>query len=85
LALALLLVAAPTDAARAQRSSGQPARAAPGLDAALAARTVERAAALPQLRSLIVARGGRPLIERVFRGPSLDTPVNIKSASKTLL
>jgi CubicO group peptidase (beta-lactamase class C family) len=55
------------------------------LDPALAAEVVSRASRLPQLRTLIVARGGRPVIERRFRGPGLDVPVNVKSASKTLL
>jgi CubicO group peptidase (beta-lactamase class C family) len=45
----------------------------------------ERAAALPHLRTLIVARDGVPVLERVFRGPGLDRPANIKSASKTIL
>lgn len=56
-----------------------------GLDPALIAETLRTAEALPQLRSIIVARDGRPVIERAFRGPSLDVPVNIKSAAKTVL
>ena len=43
------------------------------------------AAALPQLNAFIVARDGRVLAERVFDGPGLDAPVNIKSASKSVL
>ncbi len=43
------------------------------------------AEALPHLRTLIVARGGRVLLEKVFRGPGLDRPANIKSASKTVI
>ena len=39
--------------------------------------SVARAGALPRLHALIVARDGVPVIERVFRGPSLDTPVNV--------
>jgi len=34
---------------------------------------------------MIVSRDGQTAFERAFRGPSLDTPVNIKSASKTVL
>jgi len=34
---------------------------------------------------LIVARDGERLFERVFDGPSLETPVNIKSASKSVI
>jgi CubicO group peptidase (beta-lactamase class C family) len=43
------------------------------------------AAGLPHLRSLIVAREGRTVFERAFRGPGLDRPANIKSASKTIV
>lgn len=43
------------------------------------------AAQLPQLRSMIVAQHGRTVREQVFRGAGLDTPVNIKSASKTII
>jgi CubicO group peptidase (beta-lactamase class C family) len=45
-----------------------------------------RAAAETQdLRSLVVAREGEVLAARTFRGPGLDVPVNIKSASKTMV
>lgn len=44
-----------------------------------------QAAALPTLRTLIVARQGQPLVEKAFRGPGLDRPANIKSASKSVL
>lgn len=40
---------------------------------------------LPTLRSLIVARDGVPVVERVFDGPGLDRPVNVKSLSKTVI
>ena len=76
--LALLLICAVLAVA--------PARAqTPALDPALSAQFVNQAAQLPRLHALIVARDGKPLIERVFRGPSLDTPVNVKSASKTII
>jgi CubicO group peptidase (beta-lactamase class C family) len=55
------------------------------LDQALLARSVAQAGALPRLHALIVAREGKPVVERVFRGPPLDTAVNIKSASKTII
>ncbi|SHI87334.1 CubicO group peptidase, beta-lactamase class C family [Palleronia salina] len=45
----------------------------------------DRAAEFSQIRSMIVSRGGTPLVERVFAGPSLDTPVNVKSVSKTIV
>jgi CubicO group peptidase (beta-lactamase class C family) len=56
-----------------------------GLDATGAAQTVALARALPRLHALVLARDGVPLIEEVFRGPDLDTPVNVKSASKSVL
>jgi CubicO group peptidase (beta-lactamase class C family) len=34
---------------------------------------------------MIVARDGDRLFERVWRGPSLETPVNVKSASKSVI
>lgn len=43
------------------------------------------AEALPRLRALIVARHGDILAEHRLRGPDLDEPVNIKSASKSVL
>jgi CubicO group peptidase (beta-lactamase class C family) len=63
------------------------ARAAPteGLDSALIAAAFDRAAALPRLRTLIVARHGEILSERRFRGPALDAPANVKSVSKSVL
>ena len=63
-------------------SSGRETR---GLDAALSSEAVTAARTLPKLQAMIVARDGQPLIEEVFRGPSLDTAVNIKSASKSVL
>ena len=64
---------------------GMPPRAAKPLDAAALAPAIAQAGALPQLRSMIVAQNGVVLTERVFRGPGLSTPVNIKSAAKTVV
>ncbi len=64
----------------------QVARATSGLNAAAMARTVSSAAELNRLRSLIVLRNGEVLAEHRFNGgPALDRPVNIKSASKSVL
>lgn len=86
LVAALSLLTGPVQAQQppsvAARTSGATAS---GLDPELAARAIDRAAKLSQLRALLVARNGRPVIERRFRGPDLDVPVNIKSASKTVL
>lgn len=61
------------------------AGAAPLLDEALLARALDRAAGLPRLHALIVARDGATVVERRFRGPGLDVPVNIKSVSKSIV
>jgi CubicO group peptidase (beta-lactamase class C family) len=67
--------------------AGATALAIPGLvraDDALA--TIRaRAGGFEQLHSLIVMKGGDPLIEDRFRGPGLDRPANIKSVSKTIV
>jgi len=47
--------------------------------------TVERAAALPNLRSFILSHNGEVLAERALKGARLDRPTNIKSASKTIM
>src|SRR6267142_7198570 len=57
----------------------------PVFDQALLAKSVAQAGAFPRLHALIVARDGKTVVEQVFRGPSLDSPVNIKSASKTII
>ncbi len=73
-------------AGAAARAAAPPAAAAAGLDPEILAGTVGRAEALaPRLRSLIVARDGAPLVERVLSGPGLGRAVNIKSASKSVI
>lgn len=54
-------------------------------DRALLGPAVDRAAKLSRLKSLIVAREGRTVFERAFRGPGLNTPVNVKSVSKSVI
>ncbi len=51
-----------------------------GLDAAIA-----RAAALPRLHALIVLHAGTAIVTRVFHGPGLDVPVDVKSLSKIVI
>lgn len=46
---------------------------------------LDTAARLPRLHALIAAVDGRVVAEQVFRGPGLDEPANIKSASKSVL
>jgi len=57
----------------------------PGLDAERMQRTRERADALPNLQALMVARHGTIELAHRANGPSLDTPVNVKSVSKSIL
>lgn len=74
------------DGASAQPAAVDPTPVATrGLDPATLAPGIERARALPRLHAMIVARGGETIAEHRFRGASLDTPVNIKSASKSVL
>ena len=57
-----------------------------GLDPDLLEETLDQAASLPQLRSLIVLRDGTVMVqERYNGGPPLDRGVNIKSASKSVI
>lgn len=73
-------------AAQPSAEASAATNAATGLDPALMAQTLAAAERLPRLRSLLVLRDGKPLAEHVLHGgPSLATPVNIKSASKTIL
>jgi CubicO group peptidase (beta-lactamase class C family) len=78
-------------AARATRATALPldppaagARAS-GLDPASLEQTLARAAALPRLHTLIVARDGVEHVAEAFRGPGLERPVNVKSVSKSVM
>jgi len=55
------------------------------LDAALLDTAYRRAAALPKLHSLLVARGGTLVRERYFHGATRDRAANLKSASKSVI
>lgn len=68
-----------------QAQAAPPAVQTEGLDPAAMAAVVAQARALPNLHALIVARDGEVLAEHRLRGAGLDQPVNIKSASKTVL
>lgn len=46
---------------------------------------IERAAALPRLHALLITQAGRPLLQRAFRGPGVNTPVDVKSLSKLVI
>jgi CubicO group peptidase (beta-lactamase class C family) len=63
------------------QSTSSAAGFAPGaLDA-----VAETARGLDQLHSLVISRNGEIALAETFRGPGLETPVNVKSASKTLV
>jgi CubicO group peptidase (beta-lactamase class C family) len=84
--LALLTACSPPSGAGTQ--SDETERAAPatrGLDPAAMAGLVQAAGQLPRLHAILVARHGETLAEHRFRGAALDRPVNIKSASKSVL
>jgi CubicO group peptidase (beta-lactamase class C family) len=73
----------PADTQSAQTRTA--AAATRGLDRRAMAAVVRQAEQLPRLRALLVARHGETLAEHRFRGSALDQPVNIKSASKSVL
>lgn len=57
-----------------------------GMNAAAMRDVQARAAVLPRLRSLLILRDGQTLTAQVLNGgPPLDQPVNIKSASKSVI
>lgn len=69
-------------------SAAAPARAtAPALavDTGRLADAVARARELDQLHSLIVGHRGAPVFAQAFRGPGLEVPANVKSASKSVI
>lgn len=86
--LALLLAACGgrgAGSAAAQDTTAVVATPTHGLDSALLANAYTRAAALPRLRSMLVARHGTLLREAYFHGASASRLVNIKSASKSIV
>lgn len=85
LAALLALGLAACDVAEAPPAAAAPA-ATRGLAPAAVAQTIAAAERLPRLRSLLILRHGEQLVERRFNGgPPLDRPVNIKSASKSII
>lgn len=89
-ALALLFTGA-CEAAPSMETQSAPRPAATpvatrGLDTAMLTQTIEAAGRLPRIRSLVVLRHGQRLAgERFNGGPPLTQPVNIKSASKSVM
>lgn len=63
-----------------------PSRAnATGVESRQFARAFQLAEELPRLQAMVVAQDGVIRAEQRFRGPSLDSPVNIKSISKSVV
>ncbi|MBP1807077.1 serine hydrolase domain-containing protein [Rubellimicrobium aerolatum] len=46
---------------------------------------LEAARALPQLRSILIAKDGEEVVAEAVRGPGLDRPANVKSVSKSIV
>lgn len=83
LAPALLLLAGCTPSGAAGQEE---AAQTTGLDQQRMEQVVERAEAMAPLNSLVVMRGGEVLLARPFHdGPPVSQPVNIKSASKSII
>ncbi|MEX0927789.1 MAG: serine hydrolase [Balneolales bacterium] len=57
----------------------------PGLDPGLLAEVSARAESIPLLHSMLVSRNGNLLIEEYYNGSSGTEPMNIKSASKSVI
>ena len=62
-----------------------PVHADRGFDPGLLDKAVAQARSLERLNSLIVARDGKIAFAESFHGRGLDTPVNIKSVSKSVI
>ncbi|HEU4453691.1 MAG TPA: serine hydrolase, partial [Longimicrobium sp.] len=56
-----------------------------GIDSVRIDEVYARAAEMPRLRCLLVARHGEILRERCFRGPGPASPANVKSVSKSIM
>jgi CubicO group peptidase (beta-lactamase class C family) len=76
-----LLLAAAAPCIAPARAVAPPA----ALDRTLVDETVAQARAMPGLHSLVVARHGEEVLAERVRGPGLDTPVNVKSVSKSVV
>lgn len=59
--------------------------AAAGMDVEALDRAVRAAEAIEELRSLVVVRGGRLVLERYLGGTGPDTPVDVRSVTKSVV
>jgi CubicO group peptidase (beta-lactamase class C family) len=76
-----LLLAAAAPCIASAHATAQPA----ALDRALVDETLAQARTFPGLHSLLVARHGEEVLAERVRGPGLETPVNVKSVSKSVV
>ena len=79
IAVAVWIIAAPGPL---QGAGPETAKPLPGVSFDAAA---DAAADLPRLHSLLVSRGGKLVFENYYHGARATRPVNIKSASKSIL
>ncbi|MEX2454935.1 MAG: serine hydrolase [Rhodospirillaceae bacterium] len=70
---------------REAEAAGDAGNSKAPIDEQVLDRVTQRAEDLPRLHALIVAHEGTVLLERAFRGPGLDVPVNVKSAAKSVV
>jgi len=82
--LGVFLAAAPQTTAAQQPAPVEVSASAP-LSEAARTTILDRARSLEQLRGLIVSQNGRTILAERLRGPALGQPVNIKSASKSII
>jgi CubicO group peptidase (beta-lactamase class C family) len=76
---------AQTDGVNRNTTSDAMAGGSATLSPEILERAIERARALPGLRTLIVAHHGSAVVEQAFQGRGLDEPVNVKSISKAII
>ena len=86
LAPALLLLAGCGPSGASDAAAQAEAAQTTGLDAQRMTQAIARAEAMAPLNSLVVMRGGEVLLAQPFHdGPPVSQPVNIKSASKSVI
>jgi CubicO group peptidase (beta-lactamase class C family) len=84
-AFLLASIAGAAYAVAPQSALSQSAPAAASFDPAAVTKIMGQAVLFPALHTFIVSRQGNIQMERTFRGPPADRPVNVKSVSKTII
>src|SRR5688572_7752562 len=83
--IVLALAAAPSLTQAQSSQSAAAASAVSRFDRSKLAAAERRARELPLLTSLVISRGDSIVLERYYRGMTAAKPVNVKSASKSIL